>query len=453
MTFWKRLTPIICLLFFLSSLPAQENIVVKCQLENCPNPPALYAFDGLSFQHVFDPLVDEEGKLFFEIPASTPKYYYLGTSNDQKKPILLGSESGVSIVGNCAAIQASAVANSPINKKYDLLKKTINGFDSKLGELTNLHRQFSADSDKQKELEEQLRQLDIQRITLLDSMKRINPFLGHIAALHTYLSFQNNGQQYNNEVEYFVNTYFRFADLKDPALNDIVYVYEAFRNYTNTISAIGLNADDHERLVKANLDQIPPNSQCYRYALGGVISSLRQKKHQNFPLFSQLYIDLFASVNPAATQDLQQQVDRMKASLPGALAPDFEQETPEGDTIKLSDFRGKITLVDFWASWCGPCRRENPNVVKLYQKYKDKGFAILGVSLDREKSRWVQAIEKDGLNWSHVSDLKGWKNQIAGLYGVTSIPHTVLLDREGRIIQRNLRGEQLAYKLEEIFGE
>ena len=109
-------------------------------------------------------------------------------------------------------------------------------------------------------------------------------------------------------------------------------------------------------------------------------------------------------------------------------------------------------LVDFWASWCGPCRRENPHVKKLYDRYKDEGFTVLGVSLDKDEERWLQAIAADKLNWHHVSDLKGWSNEAAKLYGVRSIPHTLLLDREGKIIGVKLRGDALEKKLEEVFG-
>ena len=145
---------------------------------------------------------------------------------------------------------------------------------------------------------------------------------------------------------------------------------------------------------------------------------------------------------------------KMSASfIPGGEAPDFTMNDREGRPVKLSDFRGKVMLVDFWASWCGPCRKENPHVVELYHHYHDKGFDVLGVSLDKTKEPWLAAIEKDGLVWNHVSDLQGWSNQAAHLYGVTSIPHTVLVGKDGKIIARNLRGEQLTAKLKEIFGE
>lgn len=132
-------------------------------------------------------------------------------------------------------------------------------------------------------------------------------------------------------------------------------------------------------------------------------------------------------------------------------APDISLPSPEGKTIKLSSLRGKVVLVDFWASWCGPCRRENPNVVRMYNQYKDKGFTVYSVSLDEKADAWKKAILDDGLIWpNHVSDLKGWNTPMTQLYGFNGIPYTVLLDREGKIIATNLRGADLEQKLKEI---
>ncbi|MBV7531843.1 TlpA disulfide reductase family protein [Chitinophaga sp. sic0106] len=134
----------------------------------------------------------------------------------------------------------------------------------------------------------------------------------------------------------------------------------------------------------------------------------------------------------------------------GVAAEDFAQEDMKGQLVKLSSFKGKYVLVDFWASWCGPCRQENPNVVKAYNKYKDKNFTILGVSLDQDKARWLRAITQDGLGWTQVSDLKGWGNEVAVQYGIQSIPSNFLVDPAGNIIARNLRGEALEAKLAEL---
>lgn len=136
----------------------------------------------------------------------------------------------------------------------------------------------------------------------------------------------------------------------------------------------------------------------------------------------------------------------------GAKAPEMVLKTPEGETIKLSDFRGKITMIDFWASWCKPCRMENPNVVKVYNKYKNKGFEIFGVSLDQDGQKWVDAIAQDGLTWKHGSELKFWQSSFVPAYNLDGIPMTYLLDENGIIIAKGLRGEQLEQKLKEIFG-
>ena len=134
----------------------------------------------------------------------------------------------------------------------------------------------------------------------------------------------------------------------------------------------------------------------------------------------------------------------------GKPAPDFTLNDTTGNPVSLSQFKGKYLLIDFWAAWCRPCRAENPNNVKLYADYKDKGFEILGVSFDNNREDWVKAIKKDGLTWTQVSDLKGWNSAAGKLYGVSAIPHTVLLDKEGIIIAKNLRGDKLREKIAEL---
>jgi len=177
---------------------------------------------------------------------------------------------------------------------------------------------------------------------------------------------------------------------------------------------------------------------------------------QNADEFIDLYEEIANGLKPNyADNGFVRYVDnKVHNSLgPGRLAPEIVMKNPDGQELKLSSLRGKVVLLDFWASWCRPCRMENPNVVKLYHQYHEKGFDIYSVSLDRKREDWLRAIQQDGLVWTnHVSDLNGWTSSGGASYGVTSIPATVLIDRDGRIIARNLRGGELAAKLKELLG-
>ena len=159
-----------------------------------------------------------------------------------------------------------------------------------------------------------------------------------------------------------------------------------------------------------------------------------------------------ANPNSPFTKELTARLEPMRTTALGAMAPEINLATPEGGKLALSSLRGKYVLIDFWASWCGPCRQENPNVVKAYNQFKDKGkgFTIYSVSLDQDKAKWEKAIAADGLTWHHVSDLAGWNSVAGGAYGVKAIPQSFLIDPQGKIIAKNLRGEALAAKLADV---
>jgi len=177
-------------------------------------------------------------------------------------------------------------------------------------------------------------------------------------------------------------------------------------------------------------------------------------RDQYLALHQEIIKALYAKhpTQPIVAERYKIETSPANAGTVGALAPDLAFENPEGKILKLSDLKGKVVLLDFWAAWCRPCRMENPNVVNMYKKYNSKGFEVFSVSLDRDKNSWVKAIQDDELIWPyHVSDLKQWQSQAAKIYGVSSIPSTFLIDKEGKIIAKNLRGAALENALKELF--
>lgn len=201
--------------------------------------------------------------------------------------------------------------------------------------------------------------------------------------------------------------------------------------------------------VVAQLNQSPPSL--------GVINIL-----QGQLIDKDAYMDLYVVTadklkkewpNYTHAKDFIAMVEKMKVTAVGQVAPEISLQNPDGKVVPLSSLRGKYVLVDFWAKWCGPCRRENPNIVRAYNAYKDKGFTVYGVSLDRSKEDWLQGIREDGLTWTHVSDIKYWQSEAAQTYNITAIPFSLLLDPNGVIIAKNLRGAALDEKLEEIFNK
>ncbi len=188
------------------------------------------------------------------------------------------------------------------------------------------------------------------------------------------------------------------------------------------------------------------------------LSSLAALQNLNFDEEFDYYLKVVKALDGIANgndiyDNMANQILSMEQVAVGSMAPEITLPQPNGEVISLSDFRGQYVLIDFWASWCGPCRRENPNVKKVYEKFHAKGFEILGVSLDKAMQPWLNAIGQDGLEWRHVSDLKFWQSSVVADYQITGIPHTVLVDPNGVILAKNLRGEALDLKLAQILGE
>ncbi len=447
--FYSLLILLACPVAFLAQ--GSEQISLIAEIEQNDKPLKLYQFDGFNlalFQT--QPQAPESEAVIFKLPKTQARFYYLGYDNQKAKPFLAGSEDSLRLVGDARNITGVKVVDSEVNAAYSQLLNEIGQDKQSINQLIQAFYQ-SPDANKDSLLAE-MRKLDQEQVDRLARMKEKDPFLGRVASLNTYLSWLNSDKDYPDEISYFANEFFAYADLFDPEFSYSPWVYQSFSQYTATLVNTGLPEESLRKILDIQLMRAESVPAVHQMAYGGVLSALRQMKHPEFAYFAKSFVEKYGESRPEAAEQLTAELENTRRLMPGAEAPDFTQATPEGEELALSELRGKVVLIDFWASWCGPCRKENPNVVRMYNKYKEKGFEILGVSLDNNRERWLGAIEKDNLTWQHVSDLKGWSNEVAQQYQVSSIPQTFLLDAEGKIIARNLRGPSLERKLEELFG-
>ncbi len=231
----------------------------------------------------------------------------------------------------------------------------------------------------------------------------------------------------------------------DDARTELIAKSEAIRAEFNQYKRSFIDANEEMPMLAFLLDHLNPKTEL------DYIKKIGESAKKS--LFGTHYNDMVQRVVQARIQSQNPPPTPSGQIAAGQMAPEIAFPNPNGEIIKLSSLRGKLVLLDFWASWCRPCRMENPNVVRMYNKYKDKGFDIYSFSLDQDPARWKNAIQQDGLVWpNHASDLKGWNTATIPLYGFKGIPFTVLIDKDGKILETNLRGPALENKLKSLLG-
>ena len=295
---------------------------------------------------------------------------------------------------------------------------------------------------------------DMVQLVALNSMQRLTFYLENSSiTINGKLDSLYNASVTGSKTQ---DEYQSFIDSNKPLSERYSALYAEYQsarqsNNTNEISRIEKEADAiQEEMTQLEKDFVKNNPSSY--VSPAILRNLSYDMDANEIEEAINAMDADIAQSPV-TQDLMARAQAMKAVAVGQKAPDFTLEDVDGNPVALSSKIGsKLLLVDFWAAWCNPCRQENPNVVKIYKDFSKKGFDVFGVSLDKDKEDWVKAIADDRLTWTHVSDLQYWNNAAAKLYAVNAIPANFLLDENGIIIARNLRGEDLYNKVSEVLG-
>lgn len=371
-------------------------------------------------------------------------FYRVGLSAQKSVALVLGKEAAPQINGDLAQPEKISFSNSPDNQLYlqyteynRIFGKNVAQLQQSANSLGGL--QESEPARFQAEMVKLKTKFDSLANAQNDFYKKLNTenptlFVGKLAGLFMTDAKTDSSNYFRKED--FTNDEFLRGDMLGSKCNIFLQKF------------VKQDMTAWQTAAKAIVAFAPAKSDGREVVYNTLVNLFMQIDQSFAATLGADYVKEYPKSNHA--KNLVARLPKPEPSV-GEIAPNIKLKDRDGKEVELSSLRGKVVLLDFWASWCGPCRMENPNVVKAYDHYKDKGFTIFSVSLDDNRDRWLQAIEKDKLSWpNHVSDLKGWRSAGAALYQVHSIPATFLIDRDGRIIAKNLRGAALDNKLKSL---
>ncbi len=440
----RFIVPLIwCFIFSLTGYA--EPIKIKGELKNSSEYKRIYLY-GFFGPEVYktDSTTLHDGKFEFDFKHGLPRgMYKIGVSDNISFVMILGDEHNISIAGDLKISPPSiTIEGSDENALYNDFIFYTKNFESNVDKLKQQAQTLGQTTSDQQAYNTEIQKLQSK----LDSLNRAKQYYFKSIT-------ENNKKLYLPKIlDVFMldsatqNNFFTAQDFSDPELANSDILTTKISVYLRRYSPS--NLQDAEASSEVVLAKAPKGTKAREIFYLSIIRIFISYDESFAKRIANAYITEYPTSRFAK---------KIMAELPkgpvdiGDLAPDIKLADPAGKTIALSSLKGKVVLLDFWASWCGPCRKENPNVVKAYQTYKDKGFTIFSVSLDNSKDNWAMAIQKDGLTWpNHVSDLKGWQSSAAQLYSVKSIPATFLIGKDGKIVAKNLRGESLEATLQQM---
>jgi peroxiredoxin len=434
----------LCCIMCITGCEASPNARIKGEFQNAQNHKYafLYQYFGQELIKVDSSLLNN-GSFEFNPKKPLPRgFYRIGVNSTLSVMLILGNENPV-IKANLNDIGGTTVITG--SEENDVYKNFLQ-FNEKFNRIGNQiqteaqalgNPQMVTDTGK---YNGSIRKLQA-RLDSLTAEKKI--FYAEILKKNRELYASKVVEMFNDDVA--KENYFTTAIMKDTELSHSDLLPTRFGLYLQKFAGNSLELAEAESRELLTKEWAPENKEVLFITMIRLFFQYDQD-------FSRKMVSEYGKQFPASKyyQKLLLEIPKGPPSM-GEPAPEIAIADTTGKTLFLSSLKGKIVLIDFWASWCRPCRMENPNVVKAYDKYKEAGFTVFSISLDDNKANWVRAIKADNLKWtSHVSELKGWQSAAAKLYGVNGIPATFLIDREGRIIGKNLRGEALEAKLMEV---
>lgn len=419
----------------------------------------LYEFGGQQQKTLGTAAIAEDGSFSFSGKIPQAGIYLLGTSTQKLVEVVLKEDAEVTVAYDEADIFNSVeFTNSEVNTLYRKFMLNQQQYQQQIQQKTGKFRQYMMGQQQAEAqaIKQEIDSLNNLLYTAQQEMRNADPLLEKIINVYQFKPYNAaTDTDYATEAEYFKGEFLAGIDFNDPTYGYLPIFYNKVSQYAQALLMnFGLGYKEFNKVVDPLLAKTRKGNKTHRMMLlaliNGAANAQQNPAHKDIYL---QYAEKFVGTYPNETlaRQLQGDIDRLGATRVGGKAPNITMANPQGQNLSLEDLRGKVVLLDFWASWCRPCRMENPNVVRVYNKYKDKGFTVFSVSLDKNKQRWLQAIEQDGLVWpNHVSDLQGWQNSAAKKYGVTGIPFALLLDQEGNIVAKNLRGAALEREVKQL---
>ncbi len=445
-----RLLIIFLFLGHFSTNGVTQAPAIEVRLLGCDSLPVLYTFNGFRYIPVQRGAELDLNRYGFTLSPGPSRILFVGSTPEEHIPVIVGGGQSPVLDGHCLNMAGSEVYGSPINQKFRTFRDQIDQFrERQTALLVSLSKAGSAAA--REPVWAEVRALDQEKMALLQEARQADPLLGAYVGLFTFLNAPGlaSGRQ-EDEVQHFGTQYFAQAELSDPVYNRIPQVYDSYLEYTQTLLRLSMPDPRRETFLKDALGRIPPGRPARRLAYAGILEGLRAQAFGLYADLSEQFLAEFPNLPAPVSEDIRAESVRARALAIGGQAPSFRQPDPAGQPVSLQALKGKVVFIDFWASWCRPCRQENPRLRKIYGNFRGQGFEVVGISLDVEKERWVKAIEADQISWLQGSDLLGWSNAAAVDYRVGAIPHNVLIDRQGRILARNLSVDELESKLREV---